>query len=624
MTFELLRELPATVAGLNTAQISSGSILQISPDASVVMAQKDYASERWSITLNRNTGVYSGNVFKTDGSPASFVWCPQTSSTDQDITFSCQGADACRDSTCPGVRDDGRPDWVFIADQILPRSFFEPRAASAPAGRRNTAKAINDRAAAEGSGSILQIAPDTGVVLIQKDYGSERWSISYDPNTGVYLGNVYKTDGSPPSFVWCETASATDNDITFACSGADACIASSCPGHRPDGRPDWVYIASQTLPRSFFAARPADESQCPQAGEHRVCAPPGSSVQPRNDFTGSGARWGICNPSCDGLNCDAGFKTCNDYCIPLDADCCPDHYGFCSNGNVCRDDGTGRFDCWACGNSHRDEGEVCDPPGSEIEPKFGFQDTAPAICGASCTTIECPAGLKVCNDYCIAAGADCCPDHFAFCPEGQFCGDNGGGGYGCVQCQPGSKPCNGTCIRSRDTCCNCPTPFVCTSNPALCCPEDHPQLCNDTSCLARDALCCGSGTKECFGRCISNEATCCQAGYQPCNGSCIPDGRPCCAAGYKPCGRECISNGTPCCGPGTRDCDGVGCIPIDAVCCNNHGTKPGLYCRYAEQCCGDGIGLGCIHSADQCCGAGGQSCPAGSRCGEFLGQTTCF
>ena len=255
----LQQQTPA-VGAHSTAKATSGSILQISPDASVVMIQKDYGSERWSITLNQNTGVYSGNVFKTDGRPASFVWCPKTSSTDQDITFSCQGADACRDSTCPGVRDDGRPDWVFIGDQTLPRSFFEPRAASALESENAKVNAVQEGVSAEGSGSILQNAPDTGVVLIQKDYGNERWSISYDPDTGVYLGNVYKTDGSPPSFIWCSTTSATNSEITFSCSGADACIDSSCPGYRADGRPDWVFIGDQTLPRSFFQPRPVSTS----------------------------------------------------------------------------------------------------------------------------------------------------------------------------------------------------------------------------------------------------------------------------------------------------------------------------------------------------------------------------
>ncbi len=93
--------------------------------------------------------------------------------------------------------------------------------------------------------------------MIQKNCRSGRWSITYHPESGIYLGNVFKNDGSPPSFVWCSRVSETGDGITFSCQGADACRSNFCPGSRPDGRPDWVYIGDQTLPASLLRASSA-------------------------------------------------------------------------------------------------------------------------------------------------------------------------------------------------------------------------------------------------------------------------------------------------------------------------------------------------------------------------------
>ena len=232
------------------------STLQITPDGSQVMIQKDFGSERWSISYEPASGLFLGNVFKTDGSPPSFIACNRTAADEENLTFSCQGADACRDTSCPGTRADGSPDWETITDSfVVPVSFFEPREAeslSVAATHEETA-----RPQAQASGSSFQSTPDGTQVMIQKDYGSERWSISYTAASGVFVGNVFKTDGSPASFIVCNRTAADEENLTFSCQGAEACRDASCPGTRENGNPDWVVIDENfVVPVSFFQPRP--------------------------------------------------------------------------------------------------------------------------------------------------------------------------------------------------------------------------------------------------------------------------------------------------------------------------------------------------------------------------------
>jgi hypothetical protein len=106
-------------------------------------------------------------------------------------------------------------------------------------------------AAAQGSG--LQQTPDSARYLISKDVGAERWAISYNLNDKTVTGNVFKTDGSPPSFVYCnnliEAISPNPADIqyTLDCYGADACAAAPCTSSQ------WTLIAAGIqLPGSFL------------------------------------------------------------------------------------------------------------------------------------------------------------------------------------------------------------------------------------------------------------------------------------------------------------------------------------------------------------------------------------
>lgn len=97
-------------------------------------------------------------------------------------------------------------------------------------------------ALARESGS--QQTPDSRRYLINKDIGSERWAISFNLEDRTVTGNVFKSDGSAPSFVWCRITGETpapnpaDTQYLLDCFGADACTGAPCS----DG--DWTQIGS--------------------------------------------------------------------------------------------------------------------------------------------------------------------------------------------------------------------------------------------------------------------------------------------------------------------------------------------------------------------------------------------
>ena len=100
--------------------------------------------------------------------------------------------------------------------------------------RRTATAGFVPAAHAQGSPSGIQMTPDSRRYLISKDVGNERWAISFDLATRTVTGNVFKTDGSPPSFIWCQVASETPaadpaaNQYLLDCYGAEACSAAPC------------------------------------------------------------------------------------------------------------------------------------------------------------------------------------------------------------------------------------------------------------------------------------------------------------------------------------------------------------------------------------------------------------
>jgi hypothetical protein len=97
-------------------------------------------------------------------------------------------------------------------------------------------------AAAQGSG--IQLTPDSRRYLVSKDVGSERWAISFNLADRTVTGNVFRTDGSAPAFIWCRITSETpapnpvDTRYVLDCFGAPSCEAAPCSSDA------WTPIAS--------------------------------------------------------------------------------------------------------------------------------------------------------------------------------------------------------------------------------------------------------------------------------------------------------------------------------------------------------------------------------------------
>lgn len=87
--------------------------------------------------------------------------------------------------------------------------------------------------------------------------------------------------------------------------------------------------------------------------------------------------------------CRPGELVCNDGCMPLRAECCPDGDGYCKQGNACVIDGCCPF------------GKICDG------------------------RIVCDLGEEPCGDkHCMPNGAVCCPNG-SYCRAGEECFQNG-------------------------------------------------------------------------------------------------------------------------------------------------------------------------------------------------------
>lgn len=99
------------------------------------------------------------------------------------------------------------------------------------------------------------VTPDGEQMLIQRNVGPERWAISYSYGDATITGNVFKTDGSAPSFVSCAftdidyAADPFESRYFLDCWGADTCNDVPC------GSDQWSLIATGIeLPASFVLA----------------------------------------------------------------------------------------------------------------------------------------------------------------------------------------------------------------------------------------------------------------------------------------------------------------------------------------------------------------------------------
>jgi hypothetical protein len=117
------------------------------------------------------------------------------------------------------------------------------------------------------AGSTL--SPDGLAFLVSKDLAGERWAISlsfiprFDAQGGVesytlrsVSGNVFPTNGGPPSFLFCEPTAASQGDLSnpastfrLRCFGSSACATTAIEC----AQNDFPLIADDVaVPASFF------------------------------------------------------------------------------------------------------------------------------------------------------------------------------------------------------------------------------------------------------------------------------------------------------------------------------------------------------------------------------------
>lgn len=338
---------------LTAAPVHAQSGSTLTPDRLSYMVNKDLAGERWTINLNLSSAApqqflnATGNVFKPDGSPPVFVLCQLREDSTGDLAdpssefrFACQGADACA-TTATSCAQTG---WsVIAADISLPASFFLPPggngtaalAASGAAGgapRHDLApplarvRALWSRvvrlfaeptrladigprnAWAQASSRGATLTYDGFNYLVNKDLGGERWSISlnlvpvqsadgtFRNEISSLTGNVFKPDGSPPSFIHCEPradSTGTLDDLgstfRFSCQGASACdgSATGCAESAWTLLGDDVALpASFLLPPGGLPATPQSDPEIVVIG--RTSDPP-SLVSPDYQLTAGAA-----------------------------------------------------------------------------------------------------------------------------------------------------------------------------------------------------------------------------------------------------------------------------------------------------------------------------------------------
>lgn len=166
----------------------------------------------------------------------------------------------------------------------------------------------------------VQFTPDGKRVLVNKDVGSERWAITKNEN-GTITGNVFRSDGGPPAFVFCSPTGAPDS---YECFGADACTDSSGAERGIQGVPDETRVLAQkdvgserwALSLNFDDGTATGNVFRADGGEPAfiACTPKNTP----NAFACSGA------DKCLGTPCNAPFTPLGDVTLPASFFAVPD------------------------------------------------------------------------------------------------------------------------------------------------------------------------------------------------------------------------------------------------------------------------------------------------------------
>jgi hypothetical protein len=548
----------ATLLALaGAAHADSGATL--TPNLRNYMVNKDIQAQRWTINLNVSsddpTSIINvtGNIFRSDGGPPSFVLCqvrPDSTGTlnDPSSTFrlTCAGTDACQTNASDCARDT----WTQISDDVeIAASFFLPPAGlGAAAGSTTAAPSLGARArgllqsawsglrdlVAQAAGlatpsSAIAQASNRGATLsldklnflVNKDVGNERWSISLNfvpqqsqqggivPQLQSLTGNVFKPDGSPPSFIFCTprddstgTLDDPSSQFGFSCQGTNACAGDA----RDCARTSWSLISDDVVLSSSFFLPPGGLPAATQSDPGiviigRTSDPP--SIVTTNFSTTQGAS--AARPA---AGCNEG------------AECFVPTLGSCKNvrGKIVTTSGG------ACGCLIENVSTQCIGCGGGAAGQCGGDCSFP-VAGATARG-EClpfSPGSATCACYAIASGQDqsvqgCAGPDNVGCSGARCCVDDPRDG-----CDPlhGGAGCLGICVST-----------------ASC--ESGGQQCG--SCLSPSGQFCGDGRRQGSEQCDGSDfggQDCSSFGFSgggslSCSSSCQIDSSGCSASTNTP------------------------------------------------------------------------------------------
>jgi len=265
----------------------------LTPSRLAFLVSKDVGIERWVVSLNLSPSDptvianVTGNVFKSDGSPPSFVVCRPRADSQGTLAdpgsvfrFICDGTDACPTT----ARECARTGWRRISDDVpLESRFFLPDAGLGAVGGAafvRPADGAPARPAQQGGNRGATLSADGFSYLVNKDIGNERWSIGLNflpvrsadgtivkQQQGI-TGNVLRGADAPPTFIYCvvrddSTGTLDDPSSTFrlSCVGSEGCAttAEEC------ARSSWLPISDDVPVSASFFLPPAGLPATPQS-----------------------------------------------------------------------------------------------------------------------------------------------------------------------------------------------------------------------------------------------------------------------------------------------------------------------------------------------------------------------
>jgi hypothetical protein len=317
------------------AQDAAPAGVTMTPDALHLLVNKQLGAERWTISVNlaeegepdggpRITSI-TGNVFRSDASDVSFVYCqvePGSTGSLADPSSSlllrCKGAGACAGGAPPCREEEScsavscaRRGWTAIATGLeLPAEFFLPpdglwgeAEPTAQAGRlarwgddlarlfsgvagwlaERSALALPDAAIAQTTAGGVSMSLDLLHHLVVRDRSGQRWSIVLnmrpdETRAGGFrvasvTGNVF-TETGEPTYVFCRptadsalTLEDPDADLVFTCEGSGPCATSAAACAAGDWRETGDTIR---LEPSFFLPDGGRGSPAPSDAELSV------------------------------------------------------------------------------------------------------------------------------------------------------------------------------------------------------------------------------------------------------------------------------------------------------------------------------------------------------------------